>query len=187
MVVQAALAALLTRLGAGTDIPLGIPIAGRGDGALNDAVGCFVNTLVLRTDTSDNPTFTQLLDRVKEASLAAYAHQDVPFEHLVERLNPARSLAGHPLFQVMLAFQNNPTGRFDLTGLTVERHHLDAGVAKFDLSFAFRERHEGAHEGILGAVEYATDLFDRGTVERIVARLLRFLGAVIADPGTPIG
>ncbi|MFB6809233.1 amino acid adenylation domain-containing protein [Streptomyces sp. NPDC056387] len=187
MVVQAALAALLTRLGAGTDIPLGVPIAGRGDGALNDAVGYFVNTLVLRTDTSDDPTFTQLLDRVKETSLAAYAHQDVPFEHLVEQLNPARSLSHHPLFQVMLAFQNNPTGSFDLTGLTVERQYQDTGVAKFDLSFAFREHHEGAPEGILGAVEYATDLFDRGTVERIVARLLGFLAAVTADPDTPIG
>ncbi|MDX3225296.1 amino acid adenylation domain-containing protein [Streptomyces sp. ME19-01-6] len=187
MVVQAALAALLTRLGAGGDIPIGSPVAGRSDEALDDVVGCFVNTLVLRTDTTGDPSFAELLDRVRATSLAAYAHQDVPFEHLVERLNPTRSLAAHPLFQVMLAFQSTPPGRFDLAGLTTRQQYLDTGVAKFDLSFAFRERHEEGPQGIRGAVEYATDLFDRGTVERLVDRLLRFLKAVTADPARPIG
>ncbi|MGH8276236.1 MAG: condensation domain-containing protein, partial [Steroidobacteraceae bacterium] len=188
MVLQAGLAALLSRLGAGSDIAVGSPIAGRTDEALDDLVGFFVNTLVLRTDTSGDPTFAQLLARVRETALAAYAHQDVPFEYLVEILNPTRSLAHNPLFQIMLAVQNAPEANFDLPGLATTPVWTDIGVAKFDLFFGLWERRgvDGDPEGIDGVVEYASDLFDPVTVEAIVARWVRLLEAVVADPDRPI-
>ncbi|WP_282798383.1 condensation domain-containing protein, partial [Streptomyces sp. CC224B] len=120
MVLQATMAALLTRLGAGTDIAVGSGVAGRTDEHLKDLVGHFVNMLVLRTDTSANPTFTDLLDQVRTSSLAAYSHQDIPFEALVEKLNPQRSASHHPLFQIALALQNNDQAHFDLPGLQVQ-------------------------------------------------------------------
>ncbi|MFD8912686.1 non-ribosomal peptide synthase/polyketide synthase [Streptomyces sp. NPDC059575] len=189
MVLQAALAALYTRLGAGTDIPIGSPIAGRTDEALDDLVGFFVNTLVLRTDTSGDPTFTQLLDRVRETALSAYAHQDVPFEHLVEALNPTRSLSHHPLFQTVLAVQNAPMGRFSLPGLEVATYAVATGTAKFDLGVNLAEQFgpDGIPAGIVGGVEYATDLFDQDTVAALARRWTLLLEAVTADPERPIG
>ncbi|MFI1258751.1 amino acid adenylation domain-containing protein [Streptomyces netropsis] len=188
MVVQAAVAALLGKLGAGTDIPIGTVIAGRTDEALDELVGFFINTLVLRTDLSGNPTFRELVERVKETDLAAYANQDVPFERLVEEINPVRSMARHPLFQVMLAFQNNSTERTDIPGARMLPHPVGLDVAKFDLSFDLGERFapDGSPAGIEGAIQFATGLFDLSTVEALAARLEQLLDAVTAEPGRAI-
>ncbi|MEW1583183.1 amino acid adenylation domain-containing protein [Streptomyces microflavus] len=189
MVLQAGLAALLTRLGAGTDIPLGTPTAGRTDEALDDLVGFFVNTLVLRTDTGGDPTFRELLARVRETDLVAYTHQELPFERLVEELNPVRSLARHPLFQTMLILHNTERPQVDLPGLRVKVEGADAPVAKFDLSVSLWERHteDGLPDGVLGSLEYALDLFDRPTVEAVAARLERLLTAAATHPDDRIG
>ncbi|MFD1115794.1 amino acid adenylation domain-containing protein, partial [Sphaerisporangium aureirubrum] len=194
MVVQAALAALLSRLGAGTDIPVGTAVAGRGDRALEDLAGFFINTLVLRTDVGGDPSFGELLSRVREADLAAFARQDVPFERLVDELSPARSLARHPLFQVMLVLQNVPGPRWELPGLDVtalDEADLPAEVvpARFDLSVDLSERRDagGAPAGIGGVVQYATDLFDHSTVVLLLERLRRVLEQVAADPDLRVG
>ncbi|WP_232835615.1 non-ribosomal peptide synthetase [Actinocorallia populi] len=188
MVMQAAYAALLTRLGAGTDVPVGSPIAGRTDEALDDLVGMFVNMLVLRTDTSGDPSFRDLVARVRETDLAAYAHQDLPFERLVDVLNPARHMGRHPLFQVALSFQNNPEAKAELDGLTVEALDLPGGAAKYDLSLYLQERHaaDGSPAGIDAGLEYALDLFDPATAAELAERLRRFLAAAVADPDAPI-
>ncbi|HJW10587.1 MAG TPA: condensation domain-containing protein, partial [Albitalea sp.] len=189
MVLQAGLAALLSRLGAGSDIAIGSPIAGRTDAALEPLIGFFVNTLVLRTEVSGNPGFAELIGRVRAQNLAAYAHQELPFERLVEVLNPARSLSRHPLFQVMLAFESGPAVAPELAGLRLRAEPIGATAAKFDLSVALTERRgsTGEAQGIAGVVEYASDLFDRGTVETLAQRLLRLLGGAVANADRPIG
>jgi nonribosomal peptide synthetase DhbF len=189
MVLQTGLAALFTRLGAGTDIPIGSPIAGRTDEALDDLIGNFVNTLVLRTDTSGDPCFRQLVERVRDANLAAYRNQDLPFERLVEIVNPARSRARHPLFQIMLAFQNTGGIGLELPDLVVTSEPVDIHIAKFDLSFILGERHaaDGSPAGIEGGIEYRADLFERDTVAQIGDRLARLLEAAILAPERPIG
>ncbi|MGW4569095.1 amino acid adenylation domain-containing protein, partial [Streptomyces sp. NPDC004561] len=188
MVLQAGLAALLSRLGAGTDIPVGSLVAGRTDEALDQLIGYFVNTLVLRTDTSGDPSFANLLGRVRETALGAYAHQDVPFEYLVEVLNPARSLAHHPLFQVMLVLQNTPRADFALAGLDVADVRPTTTTSKLDLVLSLTERHgeDGSPEGIEGFIEYAGDLYDPQTVRTTTERWVRLLEAATADPGRRI-
>ncbi|MGW3645402.1 amino acid adenylation domain-containing protein [Streptomyces sp. NPDC000878] len=182
MVLHATLVTLLTRLGAGDDIVIGTPVEGRPDTALEDLVGLFANTLVLRADTSGDPTFEELLDRVRAADVAAYDHTDVPFEQLVEALNPVRSRSRHPLFQVMLTVNQEaiaPT----LPGLEVTVGDVHGDHAKFDLSLTLTESHEG---GWSGSVEYASDLFDHATAETVAARYLRLLEEVTADPARPL-
>ncbi|GAA3816002.1 hypothetical protein GCM10022226_40930 [Sphaerisporangium flaviroseum] len=183
MVVQAAVAALLTRLGAGTDIPLGTPVDARGHEALDDLIGLFLNTLVLRTDTSGDPTFRRLLARVRETDLVAQEHAELPFEQLVEALNPARSLSTHPLFQVVVAYQSAPPPVLDLPQPAVRVEEVRPVAAKFDLGFAFNEH----PDGIEGNLVYALDLFDRETAVAIVDRLERLLRGAAADPDRPIG
>ncbi|NUT52860.1 MAG: amino acid adenylation domain-containing protein, partial [Saccharothrix sp.] len=183
MVLHAGLAALLTRLGAGTDIPIGTPVAGRTDEALSDLVGCFLNTLVLRADTSGDPTFRALLGRVRDTDLAAYDHQDLPFERLVEIVNPPRSAARHPLCQVMLTLQNTAAVPWELPGVRVRPEPVRTHGAKLDLSFEFAED-DG---GLAGTVVHSADTFDRATVTALVARLTRLLEQVAADPDRRLG
>ncbi|MEC3650387.1 non-ribosomal peptide synthetase DhbF [Bacillus subtilis] len=189
MVLQSGLAALLTRLGAGTDIPIGSPIAGRNDDALGDLVGLFINTLVLRTDTSGDPSFRELLDRVREVNLAAYDNQDLPFERLVEVLNPARSRATHPLFQIMLAFQNTPDAELHLPDMESSLRINSVGSAKFDLTLEISENRlaDGTPNGMEGLLEYSTDLFKRETAQALADRLMRLLEAAESDPDEQIG
>ncbi|MBE8477047.1 non-ribosomal peptide synthetase, partial [Streptomyces justiciae] len=185
MVVHAALVVLLARMGAGEDVCVGTPVAGRSDVQLEDLAGFFVNTLVLRSDASGDPTFGDLLARIRETDLSAYAHQDVPFERLVDELGVARSAARNPLFQVMLALQNVPKAQWDLQGLAVEEiPPASDPAARFDLSVALNEFHtaEGEPEGMRGGILFAADLFDEATVRALAGRLERVLEQVAADP-----
>ncbi|WP_256995259.1 MULTISPECIES: non-ribosomal peptide synthetase [unclassified Streptomyces] len=194
MVLQAALGLLLARSGAGEDIPIGTPVAGRGDDAVDDLVGLFINSLVLRTDVSGDPTFRELVARVRESDLEAYAHQDLPFERLVEVLNPERSLSRHPLFQVMLTLNNTDVASAsqqiqELAGLVVRPQPVETGEAKNDLTFAFvglpdTESPGGIPEGngLHGILEYNADLFDRVTCAALAERLVHLLVSLTADP-----
>ncbi|MFD0378535.1 amino acid adenylation domain-containing protein [Streptomyces sp. NPDC127112] len=189
MAVQAAFAALLTRLGAGTDLPLGCPVDGRDDEALTDLVGLFVNTLIVRADASGDPTFTELLGRVRAAALETYAHQELPFESLVERLNPARSPARHPLFQVAVSAQRGEPQTPAFAGLRAEVEAVRTDTAKFDLTLEVEELHDPATGRPLGlalGLEYAGDLFDAPTARRLLDRLVHLIGAVVREPGVPL-
>ncbi|MDI5963341.1 condensation domain-containing protein [Streptantibioticus silvisoli] len=192
MVVQAALAATLTRHGAGTDLALGTTVAGRSDDALHPLAGLFVNTLVLRTRTDGDPAFADLVRRVRETDLAAYGCQDVPFDRLVEHLNPHRSSAHHPLVQVMLQVNAASTA-----GPAADGDGMLAGVqlpfgtdsAKTDLTFALTEERDrrGEPAGLSGVLEYATDLFDAATAALLAERLADTLRTVAADPAVRLG
>ncbi|OLO99298.1 non-ribosomal peptide synthetase [Mycolicibacterium porcinum] len=188
MVVQAALAVLLSKISASSDVAVGFPIAGRNDPALDEVVGFFVNTLVLRVDLSGDPTVAELLAQVRQRSVAAFEHQDVPFEVLVDRLKPTRSLAHHPLVQVMLAWQNFD-GQIRSEALTlgdVQAVPLPAEThtARMDLTFSISERWSATGEpaGIGGAVEFRTDVFDTENIASMVAQFERVLMAMTESP-----
>ena len=184
MVVHAAVAVLLSGLGAGTDIPIGSPVAGRTDEALDDLVGFFVNMLVVRTDLSGDPTFAELLQRVRATALEAFDHQDVPFEHLVEVLAPDRAPARHPLFQVMVTVQNTDAAPPGLPGLTARAVPAPVTASKFDIEVSVTQEFDadGAPAGLTGLVITAADLFDPPAGQQFAERLLRILAAVAEDP-----
>ncbi|MFI1004967.1 condensation domain-containing protein [Streptomyces galbus] len=185
MTVHALLAVTLTRLGAGHDLPIGTVTAGRSDPRLDRLVGFFVNTLVLRTRTDGDPTFRELLARVRTTDLTAYAHDTLPFDLLVEHLNPHRTTSHHPLTQVVLQLHPAPVGATagprPLDGAPVP---VDTGRAKFDLTLALHDRRDadGRPAGLDGVLEYATDLFDPGTARLIVERFVSIAEEVAADP-----
>ncbi|WP_051175576.1 non-ribosomal peptide synthase/polyketide synthase, partial [Nocardia exalbida] len=187
MVLHAAYAALLARLAAVDDVAIGTPVAGRGEQALDDLVGMFVNTLVLRTPVAADASFAELLARVREADVRAFAHADLPFERLVEELNPVRSQAHSPIVQTLLTFEQYDDTVLRLPGLTVSAYPLDNRVAQFDLAVELTEHRAATGYALRGVLRYATDLFDRTTVETFAARFARVLRAAVADPSVRVG
>ena len=192
MTLLAAFQTLLYRYTQQEDIAVGSPIANRNRSEIEGLIGFFVNTLVLRTDLSGNPTFQELLDRVREITLGAYAHQDLPFEKLVEELHPERSLSRHPLFQVVFGFENAPMEALELPGLTVSSLNIDFKTTRFDLEFHLWQASEGFRslwgerwehgEGIRGVVVYNTDLFDEATITRMMGHFKTLLEGIVANP-----
>ncbi len=178
MTLLAAFKALLAHCTGRDDIVVGTPIAGRTRPETEGLIGCFVNTLALRTDLSDDPTFRELVARVREVALGAYAHQELPFERLVEELQPERDTSQAPLFNVMFVLQNVPRTERRLRGLTMRHIELDKGTAKFDLSLGLAEK----AGGLRGVLSYSTDLFDRETIDRLTEQYRNLLIAVADEP-----
>ncbi|MCP4660481.1 MAG: non-ribosomal peptide synthetase, partial [bacterium] len=160
------------------DLAVGSPVANRNHSEIEGLVGFFVNTLLLRTDLSGHPTFRELLARVREVALGAYAHQDLPFEKLVEELVPDRNLSRQPLFQVMLVLQNAPEAKLDLAGLEVTPLAVSSDTSRFDLTFILADLGGALH----GWLEYSTDLFDATTIRRFLDHYRILLAGIVADP-----
>lgn len=182
MTLLAAFKTLLYRYTGQTDILVGSPIANRNQAQIEELIGFFVNTLVLRTDLSGNPSFRNLLEQVREKTLGAYAHQDLPFEKLVEVLQPDRSLSHSPLFQVMFAFQNAPLETLTLPGLDLELLELESDAARFDLTLTL----VATQAGLQGRLEYNSDLFEAGTIDRMLGHFQTLLAGIVADPNQPL-
>lgn len=182
MTLLAAFAALLARYTGEEDIVVGSPIAGRNRQEIEGLIGFFLNTLVLRVDLSGNPSFSELLTRVREVALEAYAHQELPFEKLVEELEPERSLSYSPLFQVMFSSHRAAQANLNLHGLTLEHMHTASNTSKFDLSLFVSEEADVKADGSVCTAEYNTDLFDEATIERLLGHYQRILEAAVAYP-----
>jgi non-ribosomal peptide synthetase component F len=178
MTLLAAFNMLLARYSGQNDVLVGSPTANRSQLELEDLVGFFVNTLVLRTDLSGNPSFRTLLQRVREMTLAAYDHQDLPFDRLVQELKVERSSNSNPLFQAAFVLQNILASVRPLTNLEMSSLEVDSGTAKFDVMLELTE----IDGGMRGKIEYSTDLFDAGTIKRMVGHLQTLLHAIVADP-----
>jgi amino acid adenylation domain-containing protein len=178
MLLLAAFVTLLSRYSGQEEIIVGSPIANRNRREIEPLIGFFVNTLVLRTDMSGNPSFAELLARVRQVTLDAYAHQDLPFEQLVEALQPERSLSHSPLFQVMFTLQNTPLEKVELPGLTLTFLKQEGVTAKFDLTLSMSE----SDQGLMGAWEYNTDLFEVSTIARVAGHFQTLLAAIVANP-----
>jgi amino acid adenylation domain-containing protein/non-ribosomal peptide synthase protein (TIGR01720 family) len=179
MTLLAAFKVLLSRYTGQQDILVGTPVANRNYQELEDLIGFFVNTQVLRTEVSGEQSFQELLDRVKKIALDAYAHQDVPFERLIEELQPSRSLSHTPLFQVMFVLQNDPPPSIDLPGLELTSMEVESRTAKFDLTMMVEEA--GAELAV--SLEYSTDLFRAETIRRTLRHFRTLLEGIVADPG----
>jgi amino acid adenylation domain-containing protein len=178
MTLLAAFNVLLGRYSGSEDIVVGTPIANRHRAEVEGLIGCFVNTLVLRTDLSCNPTVLELLEQVRERALEAYTHQDLPFEQLVEALQPQRSLSHTPLFQVMFVFQNTPASSSELEGLRLSPLPVENKTAKFNLTLFL----EQSPQGLTTVWEYNTDLFDASTIERMAGHFQTLLEGMVAQP-----
>jgi amino acid adenylation domain-containing protein len=178
MTLLAAYGILLYRYTGQSDILIGTPIANRNRREIESLIGFFVNTLVMRTDCSENPSFQELLMRVREMSLGAYAHQDLPFEMLVEALQPERNLSHTPLFQVMFALENTPLSKIELMDLTIDSLPLEGETAKFDLTLSM----QNTETGLMGVWVYNTDLFNSETIEKMNGHFLTLLEGIITNP-----
>ena len=178
MTLLAAFDTLLYRYTGQLDILVGSAIANREHSEIEGLIGFFVNTLVLRTDLSGNPSFSELLSRVRQIALGAYSHQELPFEMLVEALQPERDLSHPPLFQVMFVLQNTPMSGVELAGLTISSLSAQSTIAKFDLTLSMHN----SSAGLVGIWEYNTDLFDASTIERMSGHFVTLLSGIIANP-----
>jgi non-ribosomal peptide synthetase component F len=182
MVLLTAFQTLLHRYTGQSDIAIGSPVAGRNRKELENLFGFFLNTLVLRADLSGNPTFVELLARARTMCLDACLHQDIPFEKLVEELNPARDLSRHPLVQVTFAFQNTPQFPLKLSGLGVSDFKIETGIAIFDLHLFMVE----AERRLQGYFVYNTDLHDAGWITRLICHFQTLVEGIVSNPDQPI-